>query len=162
MSHYETHGREQLDMYEAIIKSKSEDTKIVQTQDELIKYPPNQAFIDGRNIPDYNFRTHVVMTSDIDREPLSFRSSDVGFPIKNQQVHEITVGNQKGQVVNRSSYNTDGNSIVYSIAFKKANNDVRGHIPLNELGLQNFIRIAGPKTKNLQAVFLTNIQNKEF
>ena len=47
-------------------------------------------------------------------------------------------------------------------AFKDKNTGFTHPLPLNEMGMQNFINTAGANTKDLETVILADIQNKEF
>ncbi|USW57234.1 hypothetical protein Slin15195_G105530 [Septoria linicola] len=165
MTDYETLGRKQLDEYEAKAKSDSPDVALVKTEAELAQHPKDQAFLDVREVSGYKVDEQVIHTNDPALKALkNFGSSDVGFSLKDSpsMTRQVVVTNKEsGEMINRGTYDTDGKFIVYQDAFKDAQKDVNPKIPLNEIGVQNFKNAAGDKAKNLKAVYLTDVQNKE-
>ena len=163
MENYERSGRRQVDNYETITKSSKPDTAIVQTEAELDKYKPNEAFLDYRKNQNYELVDARVLTNEM-KWSKNFKLSELGFKIEpGKFVDRVAVLYRKDKgMVNRGSYDPDGNFIMYQDAFKKTNDDVAKKLPLNEIGMQNFINVAGDNTKNLKAAFLMDVQNKEF
>lgn len=174
MNTYETKGKQQESAYEAAIKSGNDDTPIVGTEAELSGHEPNKAFLDITKNDQYKVSDEIVTLSDIGLKELkNFRAGELGFDIQSSKRLQQTVVKNvpgdpaanpaSGDTINRGTYDTSGNFIVYQDAFKEANT-VTGakKTPLNEMGAQNFIRAAGDNAKNLKAAFLTDVQNKEF
>lgn len=166
MDSYQRAGVAQLGMYETTARGNKADTPIVQTQQELAKYGKNEAFLDFRKNSAYKIDKQSVRLDDsVDLKVVkNFRSTELGFDSKSVRgMTQISVYVEKssGSPIMRGTYDHEGGFIVYQTAFKK-DNKVPGATPLNEMSMQSFISAAGDKTKNLKAVFLMDVQNKEF
>jgi hypothetical protein len=167
MQTYSSRGERALTSYEAAIKANKPDAITVTSKEGLKSHGKNEAFLDMQKLtgsyivdvkPDTWFRgdsAHKTL--------LNFKSSDIGFEInKSLNFKKIIVRNfGSHEAINTASFDPDGRFVVWEAAFKQAN-DVADAIPLNELGMQSFIKAVGAKTKNLKVAFLANIQNKEF
>lgn len=80
----------------------------------------------------------------------------------NRNIKSIVVSNPKdGKTINRGVYDEQGEFIMYQEGFKDLQKDIPNAIPLNELGMQNFLKTAGSNAKNLKAAFLTDVRNQE-
>ncbi|KAG6010739.1 hypothetical protein E4U21_004127 [Claviceps maximensis] len=168
METYERAGAEQLDMYKKRVESHEPDTLVVETAAEVAKHPQNKAFLDIYKNDELNIEMQDVRTDDslelkIIRE---FTSHEIGFSMKELgHLKQVSVYSAKsqGRLINRGTYDPQGRVILYQDAFKDLNvGQGAKKIPLNEMGMQNFKSVAGDKTKNLRAVFLMDVQNKEF
>lgn len=165
MADYERSGRSQVDDYEQIVKSGRPDTRVVQTEADLAKYSPHEAFLDFRENAGYRVRNDKYSYSYY-KSLRNFDSSELGFDFEQaKDIMQVTVtekGGDSGAVIAQGSYDPEGRFMVYQMAFKDENNKVADHVPLNEISMQNFIAVAGDQTKNLKAAFITDIQNKGF
>lgn len=130
-----------------------------------------EAFWDIRQMPEYLIDPQSsALAGEQDLKVLrNFVSPELGFSFKKDQgaapVHRITVYNEATkQPINAGTYDTDGKFIVFAAAFKENQAGIppAKRIPLNEMGMQNFLTAAGEKAKNLKAAFLFDVQNKEF
>jgi hypothetical protein len=93
---------------------------------------------------------------------LSFKSTDIGFQVdKSVRMNRVRIRTHGGAEINTAAIDPRGHFVVWEVAFKEKNN-FPDAIPLNELGMQSFIKVAGANTKNLKVAFLSDIQNKEF
>ena len=163
---YEEKGKKVMENYEEVVKSDKPDTLIVQTEAELKDHDDKKAFL--------NFHKHGGYKTNNDNEVefrsfkslQNFKSSEIGFDIAPEtKVTRVTVADKnddKNNVIIISSYDPKGDFIVFQSAFKKGNNEIPGHVPLNEMNMQNFIKVAGHNTKNVRAAFIENIMNKGF
>ncbi|KAI1868396.1 hypothetical protein JX265_007219 [Neoarthrinium moseri] len=161
MDEYAKAGKTQVDSYEATVHSNKPDVLTVGSKAELQGKGPNEAFLDIRKNPAYKIEEVKVLTSEL-KELKNFKSSELGFEIKQGFVTQVSVRNGKDpEPINQGIYDPNGNYIMYQVAFKDGNN-VADKIPLNEIGMQNFQKVAGDNTKNFKAAFLMELQNKEF
>ncbi|KAG5923432.1 hypothetical protein E4U42_004963 [Claviceps africana] len=168
MSYYEKEGTAKLNMYQERIRSRAPDTLIVETEAEVAKHPKFAAFLDINKNNELDLVKQDVRLDDSQELKMlkEFTSAELGFSMKDiRNLRQISVHPIRNHMVliNRGTYDADGKIILYQDAFN-ANNIGQGakRIPLNEMGMQNFKSVAGDKTKNLRAVFLMNVQNKEF
>ncbi|KAI1840390.1 hypothetical protein JX266_013398 [Neoarthrinium moseri] len=169
MDEYAVAGKTQVDNYEAIMRSNRPDVLTVSSKAELEGSRPNEAFLDIRNNPDYQIVEVTFHPREINELKI-FKASELGFEIKQSRLVQLTVRNPNdAQPISQALYDPDGNYIMYQVAFKDGNK-ATDKVPLNEIGMQNFLRVAGPdkaknkpdSTKNFKAAFLMDIQNKEF
>ncbi|KAG5983916.1 hypothetical protein E4U55_006699 [Claviceps digitariae] len=165
---YELAGSKQLEMLDARIKSHAPDTLIVETEADVAKHPKNTAFLDiNKNdelmLDTQDVRIHSGGELEILKE---FGSPEIGFSMKGVGVLKQIAAYPRGshaQFMNRATYDPEGRMIIFQDAFNELNvGKGAKRIPLNEMGLQNFMNVAGDKAKNLRAVFLMDVQNKEF
>jgi hypothetical protein len=164
MKIYESAGQKQLKAYEEVIKGNKADTKIVDVAEDLNKYGQNGAFLNVRKNSEYKCVDSEIMIHDL-KQLLNFGSPEIGFSMKTVGRMVTTVVSPAGsnQIINRGTYDKEGRFVVWQDAFKendKAPSNKK--VPLNEMGMQNFIATAGDKTKNFKVAFLMDIQNKEF
>ncbi|KAG6099711.1 hypothetical protein E4U30_006153 [Claviceps sp. LM220 group G6] len=168
MQHYEQEGTKQLHMYETKAKSHEPDTVIVATEAEVAHHPKNGAFLDINKNDELRLEKQDVRLDDGPSLKVlkEFNSQELGFSMKDVgNLKQVAVYPSKShaQFINRGTYDPNGRIILYQDAFKDLNvGQGAKKIPLNEMGMQNFKSVAGEKTKNLKAVFLMDVQNKEF
>lgn len=162
MEEYAKLGRQRIEHYEAAIKGRRQQTIIVESESELAKYGENEAFMDARKVKGYNFVWQALISDEI-KSLKAFRSPELdGVTTKKHAGTHVIVHNEKHEPISESYITKDGQFMIYQTAFKDTNKGIPGKIPHNELGLQNFMHVAGKNAKNLQVIFLENVQNKEF
>jgi hypothetical protein len=166
MSDYEQAGAKQIKNYNEAVASDTEDTPILESKEEVAKHPLNTAFLDYRKNTGYRATTDASKKLSSLQSVWAYSEEELGFNIRDtDKVTQITVRKSdanEDQLVTEGSYDPEGKIIVYQNAFKEQNVQVTDPIPLNEIAMQNFIRVAGDNTRNLKAAFITDIQNKGF
>ncbi|KAK8003963.1 hypothetical protein PG989_003682 [Apiospora arundinis] len=164
MDDYAKSGKTQVDNYVTITKGNKPDVLTVASKADLAGKEKNTAFLDIRKNPNYEVdeQQHQYVNVDL-KELKNFKPAELGFDINAPGTStKVTVRRASDKKdINIGTYDPKGNFIYYESAFKEANN-VEDKIPLNEVGMQNFKKIAGDNTKNFKVAFLANIQNKEF
>nr|POE51814.1 hypothetical protein CFP56_26021 [Quercus suber] len=161
MQVYQSLGQQQFSDYETVVSSRQLDTLIVPTAAELAEHQANRAFLD------YDKNAHYRALKDKSvgkvKELQNFMESELGFdPMAVQTVERRVVTNSDtGETINGGVYDKYGKFVVFQDAFKEENT-VPNSIPLNEIGMQSFIKVAGENTKNFKVGIFANIVNKEF
>lgn len=170
MDIYATSGKNQVNNFLSVTKApkgSKPDTQLVATEAELAKHGPNGAFLDIRKSDKYKIEDMTLHFSDL-KTLKNFKWSELGFDIKDAGfVSKMVVTNKApgSPTIIQGTYAKNGQFIVYQDAFKAADTTPGTKVPLNEMGLQNFIaasKDAPGGATNFKAAFLTNIQNKEF
>ncbi|OAQ59216.1 hypothetical protein VFPPC_16897 [Pochonia chlamydosporia 170] len=133
---------------------------------ELAKHRKNEAFLDIKKNDELDvIDLDVIVNADPALKVVrNFRSGELGFDTSSLNMLRqttVSVKGEPGSIINKGTYDKEGRFIMYQSAFKELN-PKNSKTPLNEMGMQSFISAAGDKTKNLKAVFLMDVQNKEF
>ncbi|KAK8132089.1 hypothetical protein PG999_000262 [Apiospora kogelbergensis] len=164
MDSYANSGKTQVKNYVEITKGSRPDAITVASKKDLEGKKQNTAFLDIRKNPNYEVQEEPFQFVNVNLKELkNFKPAELGFDINALGTFtKVTVKRASDkQDINIGTYDPKGNFIYYESAFKDANT-VEDKIPLNEMGMQNFKKIAGDNTKNFKAAFLGDIQNKEF
>lgn len=182
MDQYQSDGTKALNDYIKAITSNKAETKIAETQADADKLAKNTGWLDWTKNPGYKPDYSEVDLLNAYPGLKLFDRELTGFDIPNTARQVITQdkaydaflkkagddSSKKGDdqegpaYCNRGTYDPDGRFIVFQDAFKANNDFVENHVPLNEIGMQNILHVAGDKAKNLQGAFLTDIQNEGF
>ncbi|CAG8957506.1 hypothetical protein HYFRA_00011488 [Hymenoscyphus fraxineus] len=170
MENYANLGRTQVNKYETAAKSDKPDTPMVNNEADLAKYGPNEAFMDIRVLKgQYKVDDTDVFINEL-KELKNFRTDELGFNINAAGLlrQTVVISVKDSKMINRGTYDKNGQFIVYQDAFKDADTAAGTKVPLNEIGMQQFQKatLVGTqdmgKTKNFKAAFLMDVQNKEF
>ncbi|KAK2599120.1 hypothetical protein QQS21_005381 [Conoideocrella luteorostrata] len=169
MDFYENAGVTQLNMYDKAIKDRKPETRMVEAESDINEENKNKVFLNVRSCDKYTVDDKKMMVTDSPSLELllNFKSDELGFDIKSPAAFVVETSvhlkGNGGSLINRGTYDEGGRFIVYQDAFKEA--DTAKKVPLNEMGMQNFLNAANPKSQksqNFKTAFLMDVQNKEF
>jgi hypothetical protein len=167
----ETAGRRQWEAYNAAVKIHTRDTQVVQDTSQLPASTSGArtVFLDVRSVKGYRIQSKKISnpTSGNLKSISLFRNEEIGgFDIKNNQAaQQIQINPSSGADAMKSiikmTIDDGGRYFIKQDSFKATDQTGSG-IPLNEMAMQSFLRVAGANADKFSVMFIVNIQNQEF
>ncbi|KAI9712382.1 MAG: hypothetical protein M1820_001595 [Bogoriella megaspora] len=168
---YQQKGKTRMEEYSHALISKTEDTKVLNDVKE-VDVRGKTSFLDIR----HNAKYLGVSGSRVFHtfpELKVFREADLSLDVKTlKSLREITVSDATSKaiikpIINRGTYDPNGEVIIAQVAFKANDQTPRDspeRVPVNEISWQAYASVAKgtDKQKRLKVIFFMDIQNRGF